>query len=84
MKRLVYLVTVALVAMMILVPSAFAAQQTKQATTETKTKTEATVESKQPLPPSGGPAIGSLLLPTAALLAGSGVLVYALVARRRR
>jgi hypothetical protein len=80
-KRLVYLVTVALVAMMILVPSAFAAQQTKQATTETKT--EATVESKQPLPPSGGPAIGSLLLPTAALLAGSGLLVYALVARRR-
>jgi hypothetical protein len=83
MKQLVYLVMAALVATMILVPSAFGAQQTKQGTTETKTKTETTAESKQPLPKSGGPGIGSLLLPTAALLAGSGVLVYAVVARRR-
>jgi hypothetical protein len=80
-NRLVYLVMAALVATMILVPSAFGAQQTKQGTTETKTET--TAESKQPLPKSGGPGIGSLLLPTAALLAGSGVLVYVVVARRR-
>ena len=72
MKRVIYLVTAAFVAMMLLVPTAFAQQM------------EMTVEKEMtaPLPPSGGPVVGSLLLPAAALLVGSGVLAYAVLRRR--
>lgn len=35
-----------------------------------------------PLPKSGGPGTGSLLLPVAALLLGSGILAYAVMRRR--
>ena len=35
-----------------------------------------------PLPKSGGPGAGSLLLPGAALLLGSGILAYAVMRRR--
>jgi outer membrane biosynthesis protein TonB len=35
-----------------------------------------------PLPKSGGPAVGSVLLPVAALLLGSGILAYAILRRR--
>ena len=72
MKRVIYLVTAAFVAMMLLVPTAFAQQM------------EMTMEKEMtaPLPPSGGPAVGSLLLPAAALLVGSGVLAYAVLRRR--
>jgi len=40
------------------------------------------VESTAPLPPSGGFAVGSLLVPSIALLLGSGVLAYAVLRRR--
>ncbi len=81
MKRLLYLVAIALVAMLILVPSAFAAQGTAVI--------EQTVEMEQTiLQPTGGPSIGggpAVILPAAAaLLLGSGVLAYAVLRRRRR
>ena len=73
MKRLIYLAAATLVAVLILVPTAMA-------------QTEMTVEMEktQPLPKSGGPAIGSpsVLLPTAVLLMGAGVLGYAVLRRR--
>jgi hypothetical protein len=75
-KRLVYLAVVALVAMMILVPSAFAQGTVMQTRT-----TETTV-----LQPTGGGAVGgpAVVLPAAtALLLGSGVLAYAVFRRRR-
>jgi hypothetical protein len=72
-KRVLYLSTAALVAMLILVPTAFA-----QGTTERTISTEST----QPLPSSGGPAVVSLLVPAAALLGGSSVLAYAVLRRR--
>ena len=79
MKRLLYLVAVALVAMLILVPSAFA-QGT--AVIEQTIEAEATI-----LQPTGGPSIGgapAVILPAAAaLLLGSGVLAYAILRRRR-
>jgi hypothetical protein len=72
-KRIVYLVVVAVVAMLIVVPTAVA-------------QTEMTVEMEttQPLPKSGGVPIGpSVLLPAAALLVGGGLLGYAVLRRRR-
>ena len=79
MKKLLYLVAAALVAMMILVPSAFA-----QGTVKTEATIERTIEA--PLPPSGGGVVGgpAVVLPAAAaLLLGSGVLAYAALKRRR-
>jgi hypothetical protein len=73
-KRLLYLVTAALVAMLILVPTAMA--QDMEQTVEMQ------MESTQPLPKSGGVPVGSLLLPAAALLVGGGVLGYAVLRRR--
>ncbi|MDQ3910344.1 MAG: hypothetical protein M3305_00865 [Actinomycetota bacterium] len=73
MTRILYLATAALVAMLILVPTAFA-----QGTTERTISTEST----QALPSSGGPAVVSLLVPAAALLGGSSVLAYAVLRRR--
>jgi hypothetical protein len=73
-KRIVYLVMAALVAMLILVPTAMA-QQMEQTM-------EIMQESTQPLPKSGGVPVGSLLLPAAALLVGGGVLGYAVLRRR--
>jgi hypothetical protein len=74
-KRVVYLAAAALVALMILVPSAIAQEMTMKE----NIMMEKTVE---PLPPSGGPAVGSVLLPAAALLVGSGILAYAVLRRR--
>jgi hypothetical protein len=80
-KRVLYLVTAALVALMILVPTAMA-QDTMMKVEETRVvQTEGTM----PLPKSGGPTAataGGVLLPAAALLVGSGILVYAIVRRR--
>ena len=78
MKRALYLAVAALVAMLILVPTATAQQ--KEATVEQQVKVEGTA----PLPPSGGPAIGfgAVALPAAALLIGAGVLGYAVLRRR--
>jgi hypothetical protein len=78
-KKLLYLVAAALVAMLILVPSAFA-----QGTVKTEATVERTIEA--PLPPSGGGVVGgpAVVLPAAAaLLLGSGVLAYAVLRRRR-
>ena len=74
MKRLVYLATAALVAMMILVPTAMAQEMTVMQ--------EETVMMEGDLPKSGGVAVGSILLPAAALLVGGGVLGYAVLRRR--
>ncbi|HZB83392.1 MAG TPA: hypothetical protein VE288_11200 [Rubrobacteraceae bacterium] len=79
MKKLLYLVAAALVAMLILVPSAFA-----QGTVKTEATVERTIEA--PLPPSGGGVVGgpAVVLPAAAaLLLGSGVMAYAVLRRRR-
>ena len=78
MKRLVYLATAALVAMMILVPTAMAQEVT------TMMEETMMMETTQPLPKSGGPVLGSpsILLPAAALLLGSGVLTFAVLRRR--
>ncbi len=74
MKRLLYLVMVALVAMLILVPTAMAQDVTVER------DVEMTVE--KDLPKSGGVAPGSLALPAAALLLGGGILGYAVLRRR--
>ncbi len=79
MKRVVYLAMAALVAMLILVPAAMAQEEMTVMQEETMM-----METTQPLPKSGGPAIGStsVLLPAAALLLGSGVLAFAVLRRR--
>jgi hypothetical protein len=65
---------VALVAMLILVPTAMAQEM------EAEVKMEQTVE--KDLPKSGGVGPGSLFLPATALLIGGGVLGYAVLRRR--
>ncbi|HLL41408.1 MAG TPA: hypothetical protein VK357_17350 [Rubrobacteraceae bacterium] len=79
MKRVVYLAMAAMVAMLILVPAAMAQEEMTVMQEETMM-----METTQPLPKSGGPAIGStsVLLPAAALLLGSGVLAFAVLRRR--
>jgi hypothetical protein len=71
MKRVIFLATVALLAMLLFAPVALAQ--------ETTGMEETTTSGGGPLPSSGGPAI---LLPAAALLLGSGVLTYAILRRR--
>ena len=71
MKRIVLLATAALVAMMILVPTAMAQDTLPQSGGQTA----------EPLPQTGGVS-PSVLFPAAALLVGSGVVGYALVRRR--
>jgi hypothetical protein len=73
-KRLLYLATAALVAMLILVPAAMAQEQTVMM--------EETIMMEKDLPKSGGVPVGSILLPAAALLVGGGVLGYAVLRRR--
>jgi len=77
-KRLLYLALVALVAMLILVPTAVAQEMEKEVKQEVK------IEGTAPLPPSGGPSIGfgAVVLPATALLIGAGVLGYAVLRRR--
>jgi ABC-type cobalt transport system substrate-binding protein len=87
MKRVIYLIVVAVVALMLFVPTALAQEATKgevkekaqQKVQETTTKIEQTVEG---LPKSGGASLGSLLLPAGALLVGSGILGYVVLRRR--
>ncbi len=70
MKRIVLLVTAALVAMMILVPTAMAQETTSESLPSTGGQA-------QPLPSTGGP---SVILPiAAALLLSSGVVTYAVL-----
>ena len=73
MKRVVYLAMAVLVALLILVPTAMA---------QGKMEETVMMEKTTPLPPSGGPAVSSVLLPAAALLLGSGVLAYAVLRGR--
>ena len=82
MKRVLYLAVVALVAMLMLVPTAIAQESTlpKTGGQEQTVTMEATVE--KDLPRSGGVAPGSLVLPATALLIGGGVLGYAVLRRR--
>ena len=70
MKKIVLLATAALVAMMILVPTAMAQD------------TLVIQEDTAPLPPSGGFAAPSVILPAAALLLGAGALTFAVLRRR--
>ena len=74
MKRVVYLATAALVAMLILVPTAMAQEMTMMM--------EQTTMIEKDLPKSGGVPVGSIVLPAAALLVGGGVLGYAVLRRR--
>jgi hypothetical protein len=74
LKRLVYLATAALVAMLILVPTAMAQEMTVMQ--------EETVMMEKDLPKSGGVPVGSIALPAAALLIGGGILGYAVLRRR--
>ena len=78
-KRVLYLALAALVAMLILVPTAMA-QDTMMKVDET-VMMEKTME---PLPKSGGVSVGSasVLFPAAALLLGAGVLGVAVLRRR--
>ena len=87
MKRLILLVVVALMAMLVLAPTAMAQDTTMmmedtgmmmQGTTMME-MTGAGQMDDDDLPTSGGPAI---LLPAAALLVGSGILTYAILRRR--
>jgi hypothetical protein len=82
MKRVLYLAIAALVDLLMLVRVALAQESTlpKTGGQEQTVKMEATVE--KDLPPSGGVAPGSLVLPAAALLIGGGVLGYAVLRRR--
>ena len=86
MKRLLYLAMVALVAMLILVPTAMAQEETelpKSGGQEQTMQVEREVTMEGDLPKSGGVlAPGSLALPAAALLIGGGVLGYAVLRRR--
>jgi hypothetical protein len=77
-KRLLYLVTAALVAMLILVPTAMA-----QTDTTTSIMQEQAKMREKDLPKSGGMPVGSILLPAAAaLLVGGGIIGYAVLRRR--
>jgi len=79
-KRVVYLVTIALVTLLMLAPTVLAQQTTGGNTM----RIERTTEMTQPLPYSGGLTAGSpsVLLPAAALLLGSGILTFAVLIRR--
>ena len=74
-KKIVLLATAAVVAMLILVPTAMA-QDTEPL--------PASGGQTEPLPQSGGIGVGSpsVLVPAAALLLGSGVVAYAVMRRR--
>jgi hypothetical protein len=89
MKRLILLAVVALMAMLVLAPTAMA-QDTTMMMEDTGMMMEETGMTMMEmtgagqmddddLPTSGGPAI---LLPAAALLVGSGILTYAILRRR--
>ena len=89
MKRIILLAMVALMAMLVLAPTAMA-QDTTMMMEDTGMMMEETGMTMMEmtgagqmddddLPTSGGPAI---LLPAAALLVGSGILTYAILRRR--
>jgi pentapeptide MXKDX repeat protein len=93
MKRLIYLATVSMLALLVMAPTAMAQDTTMMEDTmmeetmmedtmmEETMMEETTAGSgvSDDLPESGGPAI---LLPAAALLLGAGILTFAVVRRR--
>lgn len=82
MKKLVLLAAATLVAILILAPAAVAQGSDADVVVERTTTIESTVPGKD-LPASGGVTTPSaLILPAAALLLGSGVVVYAFVRHR--
>ncbi len=85
MKRVVYLAVAALVALLILVPSALAQDEDTMMPERNVVEFGSKEEITQSLPKSGGPRAlsTSVLLPAAALLLGSGVLAYGVLRRRR-
>jgi hypothetical protein len=80
-NRVIYLVIAVMVAMVILAPSAMA--QGTQPKAPGKLEETIMMEKTAPLPPSGGPAVGAVLLPTTVLLLGAGILGYAVLRQRR-
>ena len=76
-KKILYLVTVALVAMLILVPMAGAQEQKEQTM-----MVEQTTMVEGDLPKSGGLPVRTILAPAAALLIGGGIVAYAVERRR--
>ena len=92
MKRVVYLAVAALVALLILAPTALAQgvdlvpgdddpYSPEPNAVEVDMETLQQIAG-QSLPKTGGPAVGAVVLPAAALLAGAGVMAYAVLRRR--
>ena len=91
MKRVVYLAVAALVALLILVPTALAQEVDMVPGDDNPYLPEpnavevdmATLQqiAGQSLPKTGGPAVGEVM-PAAALLVGAGVMAYAVLRRR--
>ena len=81
LKKIVFLATAAVVAMLILVPAAIAQESTLPASGG-QTLPASGGQTSEPLPASGGLTSPSALLPAAALIMGSGIVAYALVRRR--
>ena len=83
MKRVFYLLTAALLAMLILVPAAMAQEMEAEVKTEQTMMMEETMMDKgKDLPKSGGVTLGSVILPAGALLLGGGILAVAVLRRR--
>ena len=89
MKKIVLLATAALVAMLILAPTAMAQESTLPASggqtlpaSGGQTLPASGGQTSDPLPASGGLTAPSALLPAAALIMGSGIVAYAIVRRR--
>ncbi len=91
MKRVVYLATAALTALLILMPGALAQSAVPGDDDPLLPEPNAIVVSEeelekiagQPLPKTGGPeSIGTPMILAAALLLGSGILAYAMLRRR--
>ena len=92
MKRVLYLAVVALVALLILAPTALAQGVDMVPGDDDPYLPEpnavevdmATLQqiAGQSLPKTGGPVVGEVILPAAALLVSAGVMAYAVLRRR--
>ena len=95
MKRLVYLAMAALMALVILVPTATAQEMMDESMMMEQSKMEQPKmeqpnsmekgkmeKGKMEMPNTGGPSLGLLLLPAAALLVGMGLMAGYVVRRR--
>ena len=97
MKRLVYLAMAALMALVIFVPTATAQEMMDDSMMMEQSKMEQPKmeqpkmeqpkmmekKGKMEMPMTGGPSLGLLLLPAAALLVGMGLMAGYVVRRRR-